>query len=87
MEEIKALDRIVVKSQVNAVLASLDNKRRKIMAKSHSLLKINNFQKHQMKKVSKLKMKKGVTVETRGARVLIMKGQQLVSKLSIKIIT
>ena len=62
----------------------MDNKRRK--AKSHSLLKINNNQKDQMKKVSKLKMKKGVTVETREARVLIMKGQE-VSKLSIKIIT
>jgi hypothetical protein len=56
------------------------------MAKSHSLLKINNVQKDQMKKVSKLKMIKEATVKTRGARVLIMKGQ-VVSKLSIKIIT
>ena len=53
VEVIKALDRFVVRSQANEVLASLDNKRRKILVKSHSLLKISNNPKDQTKKASK----------------------------------
>ena len=85
MEETKALDRIVVRSQANVVLAFLGNKRRKILVKSLSLLRISNFQKPQTKKASKSKTKKEATVEIREAKVLIMK-DQVANKSSTKII-